>query len=636
MKLNPEQQLAADHMEGPCIVTAVPGSGKTRTLIARVINLIEKGVSPSNLLCLTFTNKAANQMRDRVTQQVGDTSNLIWISTFHSLFVAVLRKYGHLVGLQKGFSIYDDKDQKELMAKIARMHELEKVTAPKISKLQEVANAHREDIELLEDAISRHKLNDSDREVVQEYLVLLGEFNAVDFSGILHKTHELLMGHEKVASLLSQKFKYILGDEWQDTNRIQYESVKKLASHGNLFVVADKNQSVFAWRGAKPENLDFMKKDFENVKEITLLRNYRSTQEITSAAQRLIRHNPGANDVELISVKGKGNCPIRVNEFPLPDEEAANVVSRIRQLHHNRSHPWNDFAILYRVNQFSKLPEIMLRQNGVPYRIVGGFSFFDRMEVRTTLSYLSVLANPFDTPKFARAIQTPTRRIGISLVGRLERICQSEKISILEASKRVDQMGNVAKVAKENLNTFVVLAEKYREQEKNGKAIGEVASGFIKEAGYYDYMKEISKQDPDYQKRVANIDELLLSVSDFEIQQPDGKLSDYLHSIELMTTEKEKDEDDAVTLLTMHRAKGLEYPVVFIIGAENGTVPHKMNHNYAEERRLMYVAVTRAQERLFISHCHSRKKFDFRNKRERLVACDPSPFIEEMESGCDV
>jgi DNA helicase II / ATP-dependent DNA helicase PcrA len=629
MLLNKEQKTASEHVDGPCLVTAVPGSGKTRTLAARVINLVQSGVNIKHILCLTFTNKAADEMKHRIAKQIGQQSDGIWISTFHRLCVAILRKYHDKCGISSSFTVYDDGDQKELMSKIARMNEYD-CSKYEIYDMIKAANDFREDTEDFHQALS--SLKPIQVNIIDEYLKTIDEFDAVDFSGLLYKTYLLLIKHNDVVDKLSNKFKYVLVDEGQDTNTIQYEIIKRIARHGNIFVVADQNQSIFAFRGAKPENLDRLKKDFENVKCYTLPRNYRSTSEILSAAQRLIRNNPNAKDVSLVSDRGSGHG-IRIATLSHPEAESDYLVSRIQQLRHEYNLEWKDFAVLYRTNQQSKAPEISLRQADIPYHIFGGFSFFDRAEIKTTIAYLSLLVNPRDTMSFARAISNPKRKIGDTTIGRIERIAQQKQIPILEACKTIDQTSvSISAIGREKLRQFVEVIEQHHKMLDDRDGIGKVAAGLLHESGYYRHMEQASETDPDFQKRVENIDEMISNIYDFGSKNPDGDLSDYLQKAQLMSPD-DQPIDNAVNLLTMHSAKGLEFPVVFIIGAEKGIVPHVMAEKEGredEERRLFYVAMTRSEDHLFITSCESRLKFNRRLRRNDLLPCYPSPFLFEI------
>ncbi|KKN26824.1 hypothetical protein LCGC14_0870830 [marine sediment metagenome] len=636
MDLNPEQKLAVQHMEGPCIVTSTPGSGKTRVITARLVDLIKnKSISPANILCLTFTNKAANEMRTRAAKMVGELSQQIWISTFHSLCLAVLRKYGEHVNLFPGFSIYSEKDQVDLITKITRMHEYE-CKPYKIKELAKEVNDFREDIANF--AIHASHLFPVEKEIIKEYLSTVEEFNAVDFSGILYKTWQLFNKKPEAAVKLNSKFQYTMIDEMQDTNTIQYEIIKQIVDpkgnrKGNLFVVCDPNQSIFGWRGAKPENINKIKDDFDNVQEIVLPRNYRSTAAILRAAERLIRHNDDAGQVNLISERGEGH-DITIASHSSPEDEASSVVYTIQHLRKKYNYNWQDFAILYRTNALSKVPEMHLRDAQIPYKIVGGFSFFDRREIKTALAYLAFFANPCDTIAFARAIAFPRRNVGEVVVGRLERLCQQEKIPILEACKRCNEIKGISSIGKKNLLSFVNVYESCRKQQDEGKPMADIAARIISDTGYYKHIEEESLSDKAEAKRIDNLNELLSGIVDFQKQRPHAKVADYVQSTRLMTDYGEKSED-AVMLISMHGSKGLEFPAVFIIGVEQNIIPHVYClDDTKEERRLLYVATTRAKSHLFINYCMRRRKFSFAQKGKswgnNMEYRFPSPFLEEM------
>ncbi len=628
MKLNEEQKLAVNHLTGPCLVTAVPGSGKTRTLTARVVSLVKSGVSPARILCLTFTNKAANEMKSRIAKHLGQESNKLWVSTFHSLCVAILRKFGSSIKLLPTFSIYDEQDQRELINKIARMNEYD---APRnaIFDMMKAVNDFREDITDFEDHIT--SLSPIQIGVIREYMKTLDEFNAVDFSGLLQKTYLLLRKHQEVADKLSNKFQYVLEDEGQDTNRIQYEIVKAIGRHGNVFVVADKDQSIFSWRGAKPENLDLLEGDFGTVRRITLPRNYRSTNQILSVAQRLIHHNKSSECVRLISDRGAGEDVMTLS-FETPTKESEFIAGQILDLKDRYNCKWNDFAILYRANSLSRIPETILRQFEIPYKIFGGFSFYDRKEIKTIFSYLSFLANPNDTIAFERAISYPKRGIGPTAIGRLEKLCKDQKINMIEACHQVDSLQGFSASSKENLGDFVRLMEDYQKQERDGKSIGDIASGVIHESGYHEHMVKEAERDPKDKCRVDNINELMVSISEYQSQKPDARMSDYLQTVQLITTSDDTAED-SVHLMTMHSAKGLEYKVVFVIGVEEGMIPHfrsVQEGSTEEERRLFYVALTRAKDCLYITRARTRMRVNRRSGGTYPQRIEPSEFLNEI------
>lgn len=628
MKLNPEQEKAVLHYNGPAIVTAVPGSGKTRVLTERAIHLIKRGIPAKNILCTTFTNKAAKEMRERISSQVGEIASEMFINTFHGLALAILRKYPTLVGLQNPFSIYTEKEQAELMTKVGRMQGYE-FKAPEIAELTKAVNDFREDTQNCEQHVQ--ELSIAKKETLQAYLKIIDELNAVDFSGILYKCYQMLINNPKVVQLLSERFKFIMVDEAQDMNDIQYEITKRIGVHGNLFYVGDKQQSIFSWRGAKPENLLQFKNDFPQVAEITLPRNYRSTSDILRVAQRLIRNNDNAKDVELISVKGDGH-PVKIDCFSHDEPEADYVVANMKKL--KGKYKWKDMAVLFRVSHLSRVIEQKFRQAGIPYRILGGFSFFDRREIKTALAYLQVVANSSDTVAFARAISEPKRGIGDVAIGKIEKYCHDNKKTIIEVCSNIDQVDGLLPRAREVVRSFVKLIIKFRDQDAKGEPMAKVASELLEESGFMSALRdEANKKDKDRQ-RIDGVKELLTNIADFNKDYPNARLNEYIQSVLLTTPDAQDDDsDDVASLLTMHSAKGLEYPVVFIIGCNEGIVPHYRaveERGVDEERRLFYVAVTRAQEFLHMSLRASTRRLNARTGQNSFYPVRPSQFILEI------
>lgn len=627
MDLNPEQQQAVNHILGPCTVTAVPGSGKTRTLTSRVVHLIKNcGVDPKNILCTTFTNKAANEMRERVSAEVGTLSDSIFINTFHGLCLAVLRKYGHLVGLRQPFSIYDEGNQIELLAKVARLEGME-TTTPQLKVIARAANDFREETIKYEDALVG--LDADEKRLIHRYMDILDELNAVDFSGILYKCWKVLQ-NPKIAEILSSRFKFVMVDEAQDMNDIQYQISKKIGSHGNLFFVGDYHQSIFSWRGARPDNLLQIHDDYPTVTEIVLPRNYRSTENILSVAQKLIRNNTNADDVVLISEKGKG-YPVKFDTMVHDDAESDAVVTRIKHFK-SEGRAWKDFAVLYRANHLSRVIEQKLRMADVPYRIMGGFSFFERREIKTALSYMQFLVNPFDTIAFARTMLEPKRGIGQVAIGKVESYCKEHKVSVLDACKTIDEIDGLLPRAREAMRSFTSILQKYRDKEQSGESMVIVANQLLEESGYVKYLEEMSQKDDKERQRIESLNELLSYMAEFKENMPNARMSDYIQSV-MVNAPDEEDSDNAVSLLTMHAAKGLEFPVVFIIGCDEGIVPHARavaERGLEEERRLMYVAVTRAQERLFISHRKVKRVLNKRTGSNIYVSVRPSQFLGEL------
>lgn len=627
--LNAEQALAASHINGPCIVIAIPGSGKTTCLTERVFHLLQNNIKPNNILCLTFTNKAANEMKERLLKKIGDTSSGIWISTFHKLFIAIIRKYSNKTTVSPNFSIYDENAQKDLIEKIARLKNLD-IDKNLLYYLIKCSNDYREN---LLDNFDEFNLKDCYIDVIKQYYETLDKLNVVDFSGILYKTYLLINKYPEVQQELSERFKYVLVDEWQDTNKIQYEITKKISSHGNLFVVGDECQSIFGFRGSKPENMNLIKQDFENVKEVVFINNYRSSDEILKVAQKLIKNNPNTEHINLKSVRGKGDA-VDVIPFDSPEHEAGFIAYEIENAKFKKKLKWNDFAILYRINSLSRNLEMSLKQKGIPYKVYGGFSFFDRKEIKTVISYLSFLSNPSDTISFVKCISTPTRGVGDAAVTKIEQIAHDNNCSIFQACKMAIEQKLLSKTALNSLSIFINYFEKYKKIETdNSMSLFDMVSSLMKETGLYEYMKKQSDKDPDWQKRIDNVNEFLKSIEDYQNSSKSPNLSSFLQTIQLYSSADEE-EKDCVSLMTIHAAKGLEFKYVFGVGLEQGILPHKRSideNNIFEERRLMYVLATRSKDKLFLSYCKNRKTMNIYNSgANKNIMTKPSIFLSEM------
>lgn len=627
--LNTEQQLAASHINGPCIVVAIPGSGKTACLTERVSNLLKNHIKPNNILCLTFTNKAANEMKERLLKKVGDSSSAIWVSTFHKLFIAILRKYSNKTTISPNFSIYDENDQKDLIEKITRLKNIDS-DKNLIYYLVKCANDYREN---LLDNFDEFNIKDCHIDIIESYYKTLDKLNVVDFSGILYKTYLLLKENPDVQQELADRFKYVLVDEWQDTNKIQYEITKKIASHGNIFVVGDECQSIFGFRGSKPENMNLIKQDFNNVKEIVFVNNYRSSEEILKVAQKLIKNNPNTDHINLQSVRGKGDV-VDVIPFDNPEHEAGFIACEIDNAKFKKKLKWNDFAILYRINSLSRNLEMSLKQKGIPYKVYGGFSFFDRKEIKTVISYLSFLSNPSDTISFVKSISTPTRGVGDVAIAKIEQIAHDNNCSIFQACKMAIENKELSKTAMNSLSTFIKCFEKHKQIETDGSMnLFDMISSLVKETGLYEYMKKQSDKDPDWQKRIDNVNEFLKSIEDYQNSSKSPNLSSFLQTIQLYSSADEE-EKDCVSLMTIHAAKGLEFKYVFGVGLEQGILPHKKSieeNNIFEERRLLYVLASRAKDKLFLSYCKNRKVMNVYNSgANKNITTKPSMFLSEI------
>ena len=620
--LNPEQQQAADHFTGPAIVTAVPGSGKTSTLTARVMNLIAKGIEPRNICCITFTNKAAQEMKERILGASPHAKG-VWVSTFHRLCLRLIRNHGDVVGVKEGFSIWDQDDTKSVMARAHRMwaakyDEEAKLSSNDCYMLLNRINNMREAAK----AVTKEEVADVDPRLVN-YLNELESNNAVDFSGMLYLGWRILSKDKQTATRLSDRFKFLLVDEAQDTNDVQYAITRIIASHNNLFMVGDYQQSIFSWRNAKPENILRFGRDFPGALEITLPRNYRSRREILEHAENLIRRNHDAKNVSLVSERGTGGH-ISTMTYPTDREEAQDIARQLIAFK-TQGYEWNDMAIIYRLNKLSRVMELALSRSSIPYLTRGGPSFFNRKEIKTTLSYLKLLTNPADSAAFREAVSYPKRGVGDALVGKIENLAKDEQISVTEAARKVKIS---KKITKDYLNVFLDLMDSYRNRVKNSESIGKIAYDLVRESGYRSHLEDEAEKEEDGPKsglRIDNMDAFVSGISDFETENKNPTLDKYIQQIALVQDGDNPKRKESVNLLTMHSAKGLEFSCVFIIGCSAKVNPHYLSVNEdrePEERRLFYVAITRAKDHLQVSY---HEEIPFKNS-----TYDPSPYLRDM------
>lgn len=618
--LNEEQRSAINIPQGIVVVTAIPGAGKTTTIAERVVNLVKNhGINPYNILCLTFTNKSSTDMKSRISFALKDICNIdnMWISTFHRLSLYALRKHGHLIGLQKNFSIYDADDQLDFVAKVSRLNGVD-LDKSEIKTLVKKSNDFRENMISAEQF---KKENDSTTfSIIEQYIKLLLEKNAVDFSGMMYSFWELLSKHKSVQNEFINRFTRVHIDESQDVNGIQFEIIKLLAEHQNLFSVGDPDQNLYEFRSASYKHFAEIDKHFKNVQKVILPKNYRSTPEILSVAQKLIRHNRNSRDVNLIAMS-KSGPPVVVKEFMNPEQEAAYVAEIALNLKDRHGYEWSDFAVLYRMNSLSRSVEMAFRNRGIPTRVVGGFSFFDRTEIKNSISYLTFLSNQSDTSAFVKSIKFPKRGIGNETIAKLEKNAEDNKQNILSVSKDVKLSGK----ARDNLNKFVNAYSKAIKMVGEKATIYETADFLFKSSGYYDAIQELADKGGDDAERMENLTEFMSGIKEYQIRNPEHDLSDYLQSVRLMTDyEKDDDDKNRVSLLTGHSAKGMEFKNVFVVSCEENVMPHYFSKdtvdNIESERKILYVCVTRAIDRLYITMAQTR---NFRKS-------EPSRFLVEM------
>ena len=625
--LNPEQQKAVRTTEGPLLILAGAGTGKTRVIIARVAWLIAQGIAPEHILAVTFTNKAANEMRERLAAMIDPAeAKKVTMSTFHALCVRILRQDIERLGYKRNFSIYDEGDTTGMIKKIITR------TAAKDEKLEpNVAKA----------LISKAK-NSGWREVspgdeqtlagavFARYQAELKTLNAVDFDDLLLLTVKLLSEHAEVREKWQRRFRYLMVDEFQDTNRLQLELVSNLAdARKNVAVVGDDDQSIYGWRGAEVSNILEFEAHFPNPTVVKLEQNYRSTNAILNTANHLIKNNPRRRPKQLWSAAGDG-AKVRIIQMSDDRQEAEFIGNEISQRCVNEGLRHEDFAVLFRMNAQSRLIEANLRELKIPYRVVGGKSFFDAREIKDFLAYASVLLNTDDDVSLLRIINTPARGIGASVVERATELSAKKKCSVFATLQEAAFRSEITTRAATAIDKFTAFLDQW-ETKLNTPLADEAAvlRGFIKETGYLEDLKRTCKTPEEAFKRESKVVEMIRWF-DEEAGRTDKGLRGFLDDM-MLRQEKEDEEDDekgsGVTLITLHAAKGLEFPHIYLVGLEEGLLPHdrsKLEGSIDEERRLLYVGITRARQTLAMSWCRTRIKYG------SAQGCAPSSFIKEL------
>jgi DNA helicase II / ATP-dependent DNA helicase PcrA len=637
--LNPQQRQAVETIHGPVLILAGAGTGKTRVITFRIAHMIAKGIRPGNILAVTFTNKAAREMKERVTKliprdSVRDEDGKIigpTISTFHSLCVRILRQHIEMLGYKRNFVIYDESEQLSTIKKI-------------LSHIS--AKGEKTDPKVIQSFISRYKNGGMNGKFADEGAVAMAQHilrrydsalkacNAVDFDDLLLLVLKLFREHPQVLEACRAKYRYVMVDEYQDTNAAQFELVNLLCSeHRNLCVVGDDDQSIYGWRGAEIANLLDLEKHFAEVKIIKLEQNYRSTNTILNAANAVIKNNARRRGKQLWSSKGDGGR-IVLHTFDSDEEEARTIVDEIEFLRMARRIPWKDAAILFRTNQQSRPLEMALRQASVRYNLIGGQSYFDRREIRDVLAYLKMFVNPHDDVSLLRIANVPARGLSDVTMQRLLAASQERHCSVFSAMKHTDVQAAFVARTRECIAHFVSLVEETRSQfetEAQVASLTQWAETFLTGIGYIEELRRSEKNMETGESRVRNVKELLaeLNHSPAPLSKPIERIALFLDDLTLDAEREEEKEQqsDAVTLITMHSCKGLEFPHVFVVGLEDGLLPHsrsKVEGTLDEERRLFYVAITRAMQSLTLSHCLSRKKYG------QAMPCHPSGFLKEI------
>ncbi|KHO32381.1 DNA helicase PcrA [Clostridium tetani] len=626
--LNKEQYEAATTVEGPLLILAGAGSGKTRVLTYRIANLINNlNVYPSRILAITFTNKAAEEMRERVRGIVGKEADSMWITTFHSMCVRILRREIDKLGYNKNFAIYDSYDQKVLIKECIKELSLNEKDFDDRSLINKIG---QQKDNLISPEKFRREIGDNYRlgkiaNVYELYQKKLKSNNALDFDDLIYKTVELFKKNEEILEFYQDKFKYIMVDEYQDTNKSQYELVKLLTlKHKNICVVGDDDQCIYAWRGADIRNILDFEKDYPQVKTIKLEENYRSMSNILSAANDVIKNNCNRKVKKLRTSNSQGE-KVKVYRANSDIEEAQFVINEIKKLIKEENRTPKDFSILYRTNAQSRIFEEVFMRNKIPYKIVGGLKFYDRKEIKDIMAYLKLINNPLDDVSLKRIINVPKRGIGKSSIEKIENFSREMEECIYSTLLDIDSIG-IANRAASSVNKFVSLINSFirkKDEVKVSVLIQEIIE-------YTGYMKELqdSKNIEDL-SRIENLKELVSAAVDFEISSEDKTLSAFLEQIALVSDIDNYDEQsDAVVLMTVHSAKGLEFPAVFMVGMENGIFPGTQSlddiDEMEESRRLCYVGITRAKEKLYMTSAERRMVFG------RTVFYPESDFIDEI------
>ena len=636
--LNDAQLSAVLKTDGPSMVIAGAGSGKTRVLTYKIVHLVNNGVDPFEILALTFTNKAAREMKLRISSMIGESdSKSIWMGTFHSVFAKILRFEAHKIGFTSDFTIYDTQDSERLISSIIKEMNLDKdVYRPKsirnrISTLKNnfiTVNGYFSNNELVEsDNLSRKPETGN---IYKEYNERLIKSNSMDFDDLLMKTNELLNNHPEVLAKYQEKFKYILVDEYQDTNNSQYLIVKSLSDrYQNICVVGDDAQSIYSFRGANINNIINFRNDYDDVEIFRLEQNYRSTKNIVNAANSVIDHNKNKIDKEVWTENDFGD-KVQISSNQSDIAEARSICQKIQTINDSNL---SDIAILYRTNAQSRPIEDSLRLNKIPYRIFGGLSFYNRKEIKDILAYLRLIINSNDEESLKRVINYPARGIGLVTINKIIIAAQKNNLSLYDTIKKHKELHiSFSSSVSLKLQNFIDLIEVFKIENEKLNAF-DLTKELINKVKIIDELKK--DESPEGISRVENVQELLNGIRDFiedqkEIVDSNDGLSEFLSNVSLSTDfDIERDNEDYISLMTLHLSKGLEFKNVFIVGLEEDLFPSALSYNtrseLEEERRLFYVGITRAKQNLYLSYANSRYRWG------KLIYCEESRFINEID-----
>ena len=625
--LNDKQYEAVVNTEGPCLVIAGAGSGKTKVLTHKIAYLMgEKNILPWNILAITFTNKAAKEMKERIELLVGDAAKDMWVGTFHSICVRILRKFIDRIGFDSSFIIFDSSDQKTMIKQILKDLQLDDKIFTDRSVMSEISNAKNEMLEPDTYAVKAHGdfRKEKIAEVYERYQKRLKENNAIDFDDIINYTIKILIENPDVLQYYSNKFEYVLVDEYQDTNKSQFTLVTMLASkHGNITAVGDNDQGIYSFRGADISNILNFEKDFPGTKIIKLEQNYRCTGNILKVANAVIKNNEVKYDKKLWTENDVGNLP-KVFSADNEYDEGRYIAEQIEHLIREEKYKYSDFAVLYRMNTQSRAIEEILRREAIPYKIVGGLKFYERKEIKDIISYLRLVQNPADNLSLNRVINEPKRGIGKTSLDKIAQIAEENNMSMYQVIKNAEVYGlnRVYLNSREFIDCMESIIAK-----KDELTISELVKKILKDTGYTRALE--NENTIEAENRIANLEEFLNVAVEFEEESADNGLSDFLEGITLSSDLDNMEEaEESVTLMTLHSAKGLEFPVVFLVGMEEGIFPGYKSigeqKELEEERRLCYVGVTRAKENLFLTNSKQRTTFGSTTHNP------PSRFLQEI------
>nr|WP_239587220.1 DNA helicase PcrA [Bacillus ectoiniformans] len=639
--MNPEQQEAVKTTEGPLLIMAGAGSGKTRVLTHRIAYLmVEKGINPYNILAITFTNKAAREMKERISKVIGGASEDVWISTFHSMCVRILRRDIDRIGFNRNFTILDTTDQQSVVKSILKEKNLDPKKFDPRTILGAISSAKNELID--PETFSKRQGGYMDQvvsEVYTDYQKRLRKNQALDFDDLIMITIQLFQRVPEVLEFYQRKFQYIHVDEYQDTNKAQYMLVKLLASRfQNLCVVGDSDQSIYRWRGADIANILSFEKDYPQAQSIFLEQNYRSTKRILQAANEVIKNNSNRKPKKLWTDNADGKN-ITYYRADNQQTEAQFVAGKIKEMADSGKRKLSEMAILYRTNAQSRVIEEVLLKSNLDYKIVGGIKFYDRKEIKDLLAYLRLIANPDDDISLQRVINVPKRGLGSTSLDKIARYAADNDLSMYQAIAEADFMGLSGKAAKTAVD-FRQLIQGYTQQQEY-LSVSELVEEVLDRSGYRDMLK--AEKTIESQSRLENIEEFLSVTKSFEENSEDKSLIAFLTDLALVADidqlGKEEEVQDAIVLMTLHSAKGLEFPVVFLMGLEEGVFPHSRSlmeeEEMEEERRLMYVGVTRAESELYLTNAQMRTLYGRTNMNpvSRFISEIPEELIDEKAAG---